>query len=86
MSLDTDDGLIGYCEIHCETPRALFKGTHINRMLALAGRPKNFVQSVPDDGWYSMHEDMALLCRLARERIANPPTSQVIPFKPREKT
>ena len=86
MALDTDDGLIGYCELHCETPRALFKGEHINRMLALAGHPKNFVRSVPSDGWYSMHEDMALLCRLARERIANPPTSQVIPFKPREKT
>lgn len=61
----TDEQLIGYCEIHCETPRALFKGSHINRMLELAGHPKGFVQRVPDDQFISVHEEMKELCKLA---------------------
>ncbi len=83
MPLDTDESLIGYCELHCETERALFNGSHINRMLELAGHPKGFIRQVPADGWYSMHEDMAKLCELARARLANPPTAQIIPFQPR---
>ena len=86
MALETDVDLIGYCEIHCQTERALFNGQHVNRMLELAGRPKGYVRSVEPSGFYSIHENMARLCQLARERIANPPTAQVIPFKPREKT
>ena len=29
----TDAELIGYCDIHCETERALFNDRQINRML-----------------------------------------------------
>ncbi len=65
----SDLDLIGYCEIHCETPRALFSGKHINRMLALAGHPEKFVQSVPDADWISVQEPMQELCTLARARL-----------------
>ena len=33
----TDDALIEYCHAHCQTPRALFHESHINRLLELAG-------------------------------------------------
>ena len=36
----TDDVLIGYCHAHCQTPRALFHESHINRLLELAGMSK----------------------------------------------
>ena len=65
----TDEQLIGYCEIHCETERALFKGTHINRMLKLAGPPKGFASSVPDDAWLSLHDDMKTLCEAAKVNL-----------------
>ncbi len=31
-----DDELIGYCELHCQTTRALFHFEHVNRMIELA--------------------------------------------------
>ena len=65
----TDSELIGYCDLHCESQRALFKGIHINRMLALAGHPDDFVQRVPDEEWISVHEPMKELCQLARQRV-----------------
>jgi len=65
-----DEHLIGYCEIHCQTERALFSDTHINRMIALAGYPKDFPRTVT--GWYSMHEEMQELCDLAKERVKSP--------------
>lgn len=66
----TDVELIGYCEIHCETPVALFSPQHTNRMLELAGFPVNFVRST--DRWLSLHEEMKELCALARQRLAAP--------------
>lgn len=60
------DNLIGYCEIHCKTERALFKGIHINEMLELAGFPTNFPKSVDPDQWISVHGEMEELCKLAR--------------------
>jgi hypothetical protein len=69
MSAMTDAELIGYCEIHCETERALFVGAHINRMIALAGFPPGFPAAVPPDEFRSAHEEMAELCELARDRI-----------------
>lgn len=72
MSLTTDAELIGYCEIHCETERALFAGAHINRMIELAGFPPGFPAAVSPDGFLSAHEEMAELCKLARERLASP--------------
>jgi hypothetical protein len=60
-----DKELIGYCEIHCETPRALFNGAQIKRMHELAGEP---TPKMADDSWISMHYDMAVLCKAAREK------------------
>lgn len=67
----TDEELIGYCEIHCETDVALFSGRHVNRMLALAGHPDCYVRSVPAGEFISLHDNMAHLCKLARERLVS---------------
>lgn len=64
-----DLGLINYCELHCQTERALFVGKQVNRMLALAGYPEGYVRSVPDTEWISLHSDMAELCKLAKRRL-----------------
>lgn len=66
----TDQDLIGYCDLHCETPRALFNSYQINRMIALANYPDTFVQSVPLNQWLSVHDDMKDLCRLARAQLS----------------
>jgi hypothetical protein len=65
----SDEELIGYCQLHCETERALFSGAQINRMILLAGCPSDFVTSV-SEGWHSLHEEMAELCELAIEEQA----------------
>jgi hypothetical protein len=67
----TDVELIGYCDIHCETPRAMFNDVHINRMIELAGFPADFPRTV-SRGWYSLHEDMKDLVKLARDRLPKP--------------
>lgn len=59
--------LIGYCEIHCTTERALFAAEHVNRMIELAGYPPGFMRQ---GGWVSAHEEMQELCDLARARMA----------------
>ncbi len=71
-----DKELIGYCEIHCTSERALFNEKQINRMIALAGYPPNFVNSVRS-GWYSLHEEMEELCRLAKINM-NPPKLHLV--------
>lgn len=58
--------LIGYCELHCETPRAAFSGSQIKWMHELAGKP---TPDIRDDSFISMHEDMKELCKLAREKL-----------------
>lgn len=65
----TDAELISYCEIHCQTERALFSSAHINRMLALAGHPEVYVREVPADRFFSAHGEMEVLCKLARVRL-----------------
>lgn len=69
----TDEQLIGYCDLHCESERALFSGEQINRMLALAGFPKGFAKAVPAQSWISVHDDMKTLCEMARMRMRQPP-------------
>jgi hypothetical protein len=66
----TDEQLISYCEAHCQTQRALFNSDQINRMIALAGYPAEFVREIPGGQWHSLHSDMEDLCKLARERLA----------------
>ena len=36
------DELIGYCDINCETPRALFSREMFAQMVEYAGRPENY--------------------------------------------
>jgi hypothetical protein len=78
----TDDELVGYCDIHCETPRAMFSREHANRMIALAGYPKNFVREVPEyQKFLSAKSEMKELCRLARVRkelLASPQPYNVV--------
>jgi hypothetical protein len=76
MAEFTDMDLIGYCELHCQTERALFSGKHINRMLALAGHPEPYVREVPEERFFSVHSEMENLCKLARERLAAPTTDK----------
>ncbi len=64
----TDEELIAYCDAHSETPRALFVGGHVNRMYVLAGS-KNHVDPTK---FFTMHETMKHLVKLARERISDP--------------
>lgn len=68
MAEMTDAELIGYCEIHCTSDRALFHSNHINRMLELAGHPEGYVHSV-SEGFYSAHDEMQNLVDRARARI-----------------
>lgn len=58
-----DEELLGYCEIHCKTERAMFNSDQINRIAKLAGEKGR----VPK-GWYSMHEEMQELVDEARAR------------------
>ena len=62
--------LIGYCELHCKTDRALFSSNQVNDMLRLAGHPPGFAESVPDGEWSSLHWEMEELCRIAKKRLA----------------
>jgi len=68
----TDEQLIGYCEIHCETQRALFNGKQVKRMLALAGE-LNAIEGtglqVGDDDWFSIKWGMRELCEKARKNL-----------------
>lgn len=68
-----DQRLIGYCESHCTTERALFNGEQISRMIRLAGQPKNYAQASRFDkeDWLSVDEATMLpLVKLARENLA----------------
>lgn len=64
-NFESPERLIGYCEVHCETERALFNKNQVNDMLKLAGYPPSM-----DIDWVSMHEGMKELCKLARERLS----------------
>ena len=61
-----DKTLIGYCELHCHTDRCMFHAEQLNRMIALAGYPDEFVKEVPP-GWVSVGPDQMMpLVHLAR--------------------
>lgn len=73
-----DRDLIGYCEIHCQTERALFKGDDVNRMIQLAGYPEGFVREVPGHQFFSLHDEMEELVKLSKARLLKPSSSMVI--------
>lgn len=68
---DTPEELIGYCEEHCQSPRGLFSGAQIFDMVRLAGFPEGYGRPVAQSfgQFFPMHESMAGLCKLARERL-----------------
>ncbi len=63
--------LIGYCELHCRTPRALFRFDQIAQMVEYAGRPDNcdtpeeFMERKND--FTSLKSEMEELIKLSRE-------------------
>ena len=65
-----DSDLIRYCDIHCESERALFSVSHINRMITLAGLSAD--RKMTGDGFYSMHTQMKDLVRLAELKRKKP--------------
>ena len=60
----TDQELIDYCDIHCESELALFCREHVERMLKLAG-VKQSSSRLPS--FMSLHDEMKNLVRRARE-------------------
>lgn len=48
----SDEELVGYCEAHSQTPRALFHIKHLRRLLELAGRD---VSDLPTEGFFAFH-------------------------------
>jgi len=72
-----DEELIGYCEIHCKTERALFHIDHIRRMWKLANEPEI---KFPFGEWFSMHEDMQYLCSKAKQIMDN--KKLIVPYYP----
>ena len=69
QGFESDEELIGYCELHCKTERALFNGIQIKRMHKLAGKE---IPPAADNAWSSMYGDMAELCKLARRHRGAP--------------
>lgn len=62
--------LISYCDLHCKTPRALFRRDMIAQMVEYAGNPNEYPKSeewMAGIEWYSLHEEMEELVQLARE-------------------
>lgn len=52
----TDDELIGYAAIHCETDLALFSAQHLRRLSELAGHEAP--RLILDGGYYPAHEGL----------------------------
>lgn len=73
-----DRDLIGYCEIHCQTERALFKGDDVNRMIRLAGYPEGYVREVPGHQFFSLHDEMEELVKLSKARLVSPSSALII--------
>lgn len=71
MSTDwTDEDFLGYCDIHCETPRALFSREHIERLAKLAGGEWVWRNPHAVPTFYALHAAEAKpLIKKARERL-----------------
>lgn len=76
-----DIELIDYCERHCEKVASRFSGRQVNRMLALAGHPDGYPESVPAETTVFMKEDMKTLVQLARARQTHQKSgATIVPF------
>ena len=64
--------LVGYCDLHSETPRALFRKDMIAQMIAYAGNPEDFPSAKEMNKahkeWFSLHDDMKTLVNLCKEK------------------
>ncbi len=81
-----DEAFIGYCELHCDTPRALFSARDVERILKLAG--EKCAHKL--EGFYHVYADQMMpLCKAARARLAAPaidaskPSAKIIQFPKR---
>lgn len=64
----TDADFLCYCDLHCETPRALFSWQHVVRLHDLAGVEVEVTGPAPS--FLAMHQDVAKpLIERARARI-----------------
>jgi hypothetical protein len=62
------DDLLGYAEIHCETPLALFHRKHVRELFALAGEP--VPSNVDEREYWSCGPDIVKpLVAKARDRM-----------------
>jgi hypothetical protein len=64
--------LVRYCDVHSETPRALFRKDMIAQMIDSAGNPKDYPTAKEmanaDIEWQSLHEEMKTLVNLCNEK------------------
>jgi len=75
--------LIGYCDLHSETERALFHKSMIAQIVEYVGCPEDYTS--PEEilkgkqDIYSMHEPMKILVDLARKnnRLNNSPSLKI---------
>ncbi len=56
----TDEGFLGYCEIHCSAPRPRFNSQQVNRLIALADYPEFAVNEVPPNQWFELDEQQIM--------------------------
>lgn len=65
----SDDEFLSYCEVHSETPRAMFHIDHIRRLHELAGAENEKIAKATTD-FYHFPEYLAQpLVEKARERL-----------------
>lgn len=64
--------LVGYCNLHSETPRALFHKDMVAQMIDYAGNPKDYPTAEEmanaEIEWHSLKEEMKTLVNLCREK------------------
>ncbi len=66
--------LVGYCDLHSETPRALFRKDMIAQMIDYAGNPEDYPtaeeMSKADIEWQSLHEEMKALVDICKKKYS----------------
>lgn len=78
---EEDESFLWYVEEHSQTPRALFSGKDINRLLQLVGPIKGMVESVAAEQqqFYALHYEQAHpLVEKARKRLSRPKLTLII--------
>jgi len=64
--------LVRYCDLHSETPRALFRKDMIAQMIDYAGNPQDFPSaeemSEAEIEWQPLHKPMKTLVKLCQEK------------------